>query len=134
MRRSPIAQPIAPSAAQPPASSSHALITVQTTSARPRNDLALVLLLVLVEPAWRPIGLGRVAPARAVNRGDVLLRARDVAVQFQGNDAFDQDAGGQLPILVIGAEHRDLDLVLFCVVDVVPTPEQTQTRPGRGPA
>ena len=45
---------------------------------------------VVAEPARRPVRLRRVAAARAVERGDVLERHEDVAVELDVGDVLDE--------------------------------------------
>ena len=71
------------------------------------------------QPARRPVGLGRVAAARAVERGDVLERDEDVAVQLDVGDVLDVAVRGQHAFLVVAAEERDLDLLALVLVGVV---------------
>ena len=50
-----------------------------------------------VEPARRPVGLRRVAAARAVERGDVLQRDEDVPVQLDVRDVVDEQYAVSTP-------------------------------------
>src|SRR4051794_31701221 len=75
--------------------------------------------LVLGQPPRRPVVLRRIAPARAVNRGDVLERDQDVPVQLHVRDVLDVAVRRQHAFLILAAEERHLDLlalVLACVV------------------
>ena len=74
---------------------------------------------VLGEPARRPVGLGRVAAARAVEGGDVLQRDQDVAVQLDVRDVLDVAVRGEHAVLVLAAEEGDLDLLALVLVGVV---------------
>src|SRR5205814_1461560 len=67
----------------------------------------------------RPVGLRRVAAARAVQRGDVLQRDQDVPVQLDVGDVLDVAVRGQHAVLVLAAEERDLDLLALVLVGVV---------------
>jgi hypothetical protein len=73
----------------------------------------------LGEPARWPIGLRGVAPARAVERGDVLERDEDVAVELDVRHALDRAVGGQGPVLVLAAEELDVHLLAPVLVRVV---------------
>ena len=55
--------------------------------------------------------LGCIAPARAMQRSDVLERDQDVPVQLDTSDLVDGVVRGQDAVLVIAAEERDLDLL-----------------------
>src|SRR5918992_5588420 len=80
---------------------------------------ALVFALVLGEAARRPVGLGRVAPARAVERGDVLERDQDVPVELDVRDVLDRAVRRENALLVLAAEQGDLDLLALVLVRVV---------------
>ena len=73
----------------------------------------------LVEPSRRPVGLGRIAAARAVEARDVLERDEDVTVELDVRDVLDRAVGGQGPLLVFAAEQRELDLLALVLVRVV---------------
>ena len=75
--------------------------------------------LVVAEPAGRPVGLGRVAAAGAMQRGDVLERHEDVAVQLDVGDVLDRAVRGEHALLILAAEERDLDLLALVLVRVV---------------
>src|SRR5205814_4705092 len=81
--------------------------------------LRLFRAVVLGEAAWRPVGLGSGATARAMERGDVLQRDQDVAVQLDVRHVFDDAVGGEDTVLVVAAEERDLDLLALVLVRVV---------------
>src|SRR6185437_9304408 len=108
------AQPRSPSTEQAPTSSAHAFRTLRKT----RRRLALIAVLLL-EPARRPIVFRSVAAARAVERGDVLQRHEDVAVQLDVSDILDVAVRGQHALLVFPTEKGDLDLLAFVLVRVV---------------
>src|SRR5919204_55134 len=91
----PAMRPLLPPSAEPP---------------RPRPPL---------EPPRRPVWLGGVASARAVQRRDVLERDQDVAVQLEVGDVFDEAVGGEDAVLVVASEERDLDLFAFVFVGVI---------------
>src|SRR5262245_54216703 len=73
----------------------------------------------LLEPARRPVGLGRIAAARAVEARNVLERDEDVPVQLDVGHVLDRAVGSQHPFLVLAAEERELDLLAFVLVGVV---------------
>src|ERR1700741_4733798 len=79
----------------------------------------LVVALVVAQAARGPVVLGRVAAARAVERGDVLERDEDVPVQLDVRDVLDVAVRGQHAVLVLAAEQRDLDLLALVFVGVV---------------
>src|SRR5215212_651786 len=81
--------------------------------------MELGVALVLGQPARRPVRLGRVAPARAVKRRDVLERDQDVAVELDVGDLVDGAVGGQYAFVVVAAEHRDLYLLALVLARVV---------------
>src|SRR6266511_4270791 len=81
--------------------------------------LGPVVVLVVAKAARRPVVLGRVATARAVQRGDVLERHEDVPVQLDVGDVLDVAVCGQHALLVLPAEERDLDLLALVRVGVV---------------
>jgi hypothetical protein len=54
-----------------------------------------------------------------VERGDVLQRHEDVAVQLDVRDILDVAVRGQNALLVFPTEKRDLDLLAFVLVGVV---------------
>ena len=62
---------------------------------------------------------GRVAAAGAVERGDVLQRHEDVAVQLDVRDLVDVAIGREHALLVLAAEERDLDLLALVLPRVV---------------
>src|SRR5262249_7825835 len=74
---------------------------------------------VLRETPGRPVGLGGVATARAVERGDVLQRDQNVAVQFDVRHVLDDAVSREDAVLVIAAEEGDLDLLALVLVRVV---------------
>ena len=74
---------------------------------------------VIGERAGRPVGLGRVAAARAMQRSDVLQRDQDVTVQLDVRDVLDVAIRGQHAVLVLAAEEGDLDLLALVFVRVV---------------
>jgi hypothetical protein len=74
---------------------------------------------VVAEPARRPVRLRRIAPARAVQRRDVLQRDEDVPVQLDVRDLFDRAIGGEDALLILAAEERDLDLLALVLVGVI---------------
>src|SRR6266511_45527 len=80
--------------------------------------LALVAL-VFREPARRPVGLGSVAAARAVEGGDVLQRHQDVAVELDVRDVVDGAVRRQDALLIVAAEERHLDLLSLVLARVV---------------
>ena len=73
----------------------------------------------ILEPARRPVGLGGVAAARAVQRRDVLERDEDVAVELDVGNVLDRAVRGEHSLLVLAAEERDLDLLALVLVRVV---------------
>ena len=75
--------------------------------------------LPLGEAPRRPVRLGGVAAARAVERGDVLERDEDVAVQLDVRDVLDVAVGREHAFLVLAAEEGDLDLLALVLVRVV---------------
>src|SRR5581483_11090989 len=86
----------------------------------PPSGLVVGVRRVLVlEAARRPVGLGRVAAARAVQRGDVLQRDQDVPVELHVRDVLDVAIRGEHAVLVFAAEERDLDLLALVLVRVV---------------
>ena len=86
----------------------------------------------LVEPARRPVGLGCVAPARAVQRRDVLQGHEDVPVQLDVRDVLDRAVRREHALLVLAAEERELDLLAFVLVRVVLHPAQASGSGVRG--
>jgi hypothetical protein len=54
-----------------------------------------------------------------VERGDVLERNEDVAVQLHVGHILDVAVGGQHAILVLAPEQRDLDLLALVLVRVI---------------
>ena len=52
-----------------------------------------------------PVGLGRVAPARAVEGRDVLERDQDVPVELHVGDVLDRAVRGEDAFLVFAAEE-----------------------------
>src|SRR5688572_30355 len=103
-------------AALKPRSSSHALARFLAAGRKPTG---LRVALVFRQAARRPVWLGRVAPARAVERGDVLERNQDVAVELDVRDLVDGAVGGQDAFVVVAAEHDDLDLLALVFARVV---------------
>ena len=79
----------------------------------------MLVALVLGEAARRPVGLGGVAAARAVQGRDVLQRDEDVPVQLDVGDLVDRAVRGQHAVLVVAAEERDLDLLALVLAGVV---------------
>src|SRR6059036_94773 len=108
-----------PRAPHAPTSRSQALTTLSIAGMPPRTGLAVVVALVLGEAARRPVRLRGVAAARAVERGDVLKRDEDVAVQLDVRDVLDIAVRGEHALLVLAAEERDLDLLTLVLVGVV---------------
>src|SRR5262249_59904852 len=96
---------------------------LRTTAPRwPMEPLRVVVALVrlvLGETLRRPVGLGRVAAARAVEGGDVLQGDEDVPVQLDVGDVVDIAIRRQHPVLVLAAEERDLDLLTLVLVRVI---------------
>jgi hypothetical protein len=84
-----------------------------------RKVLGLVFSFVLGQPAWRPVRLGSVAAARAVERGDVLQRHEDVAVQLDVRHLVDEAIRGENAFLVIAAEKGYLDALALVLAGVV---------------
>src|SRR5947207_1378094 len=96
-----------PSAAQVPRSSSQTLSKLRAPSSDP--DIDYLPLVVFQTPWWPgPVGLRRIAAAGAVERGDVLKRDQDMAVQLDVRHVLDHAVRRQRPLLVIPAEERDL--------------------------
>src|SRR5581483_8902921 len=88
-----------------------ALLGVRTAAARA---------VVVEEAAGRPVLVGlRVAAARAVERGDVLERNEDVAVQLDVGDFVDVAVRREHAFLILASEERDLDLLTFVLACVV---------------
>ena len=90
----------------------------------PRSGLVVlvvrtVVAIELLEPARRPVGLGRVAAARAVEARDVLERDEDVTVELDVGDVLDRAVRRQRAFLVLAAEERELDLLSLVLVRVV---------------
>src|SRR5262249_54961186 len=83
-----------------------------------RVVVALVRL-VLGETLRRPVGLGRVAPARAVEGGDVLQGGQNVPVELDVGDVVHVTVRRQYPILVIAAQQRGPYLLTLVLVGVV---------------
>jgi hypothetical protein len=83
-----------------------------------RRRLALIAVLLL-ESARRPVVVRSVAAARAVERGDVLQRHEDVAVQLDVGDVLDVAVRGEDTLLVLPSEEGDLDLLALVFVRVV---------------
>src|SRR3954465_5163919 len=99
-----------------PTSRSQPFRTLRRTSSTAPLRLVAV---GLVEPARRPVRLGRVAAARAVERRDVLERDEDVPVQLDVGNLVHVAVRSEHALLVLAAEESDLDLltlVLACVV------------------
>src|SRR4051812_28789214 len=118
-RKPPANQPIAPGTAAEQSRKSHAFSRLPATARRTRRRSGVVFALVLDEPARRPVGLGRVAAAGAVQRGDVLERDEDVPVELYVRDVVDGAVRGQHAVLVVAAEERDLDLLALVLAGVV---------------
>src|SRR3954464_11496136 len=81
--------PASPSTAQSEIRSAQSLRTFRSASTARLEILVVfvaVFALVLGEPARRPVRLRRVASARAMQRGDVLQRDQDMAVQLDVGD------------------------------------------------
>ena len=106
-----------------PRSSSQAFAMLRAAiSAAPYSPsvLAFAPAVVVQKPARGPVVvLGRVAPAGAVQRGDVLERHEDVAVQLDVGDLVDVAVRGQDALLVLAAEECDLDLLALVLPGVV---------------
>src|SRR4051812_13070118 len=106
--------PASPSRAQNEIRSAQSLRTFRSASTA-RLELLVVFVavfaLVLGEAARRPVRLRRIAPARAVQRRDVLQRDQDVPVQLDVGDVLEIAVGGQDTFLVFAAEEGDLDLL-----------------------
>src|SRR3954454_6473330 len=81
--------------------------------------LGLFGAVLLRETARRPVRLGGVAAAGAVEGGDVLQRDQDVPVQLDVGDVLDEAVRGQHTVLVIAPEERKLDLLTLVLVGVV---------------
>ena len=86
------------------------MATLRTARSVPRTGV-YGFAVALGEAAGRPVRLGGVAAARAVERGDVLERDEDVPVQLDVRDAFDAAVGRQRAVLVLAAEELDVDLL-----------------------
>src|SRR5439155_25753959 len=84
-----------------------------------RCSPALLLVLVVAQAPRRPVVLGSVAAARAVQRGDVLEWHEDVPVQLDVGDVLDVAVGCQYALLVLAPEERDLDLLALVLAGVV---------------
>src|SRR3989440_1866278 len=108
-----------PRTPQAPTRRSQALRTLRMAGMPLRTALAVVVALVLGEAPRRPVRLRGVAATRAVERGDVLERDEDVAVQLDVRDVFDVAVGREHAILVLAAEEGDLDLLALVLVRVV---------------
>src|SRR5205085_8285919 len=113
-RYPPSSHPIAPIASAGTASRSQAFRTLRRTATRGRIPLRLVVAIVRVvlgKAVRRPVGLRRVASARAVQRGAVLQRDQDVPVQLDVCDVLDVAVGRPQAVLVLTAAERDPDLL-----------------------
>src|SRR5579862_5574041 len=86
---------------------------------RDRPERALLPVAVVEQPVGRPVAVGRVAAAGAVEAGDVLERYQDVPVQLDVRDVLDQAIGGQRAVLVLTAEEGDLDALALVLGRVV---------------
>ena len=95
---------------------SQCLQEVQRDSTRHALRLSGV---VLDEPARRPVGLGGIAAARAVQRRDVLKRDEDVAVELDVGDVLERAVRREDTFLVLAAEESHLDLLALVLVRVV---------------
>src|SRR5918992_2095135 len=113
----PISHPSAPNAALRTATNAQALRRLN--AAGPRGTRSRFSGVVLGEAARRPVGLGRVAAARAVQRCDVLQRDEDVAVELDVGDVLDRAVRRQRALLILAAEECDLDLLALVLVRVV---------------
>src|SRR5512132_1195790 len=115
--RKPLAhQKSPPTTAQKPIRRSQALSRFRAVGQKPTE---LGVALVLGEAARGPVRFRRVAAARAVQRGDVLERDQDVAVELDVRDFVDGAVGGQDAIVVVAAEHGHLDLLALVLARVV---------------
>src|SRR5436305_2530403 len=101
-----------------PKRSSHALRTFRAQE-RSAHDLRLFRAVVLREATRGPVGLRSVATARAMERGDVLQRDQNVAVQLDVRHVLDNAVSGEDTVLVVPAEESDLDLLALVLVRVV---------------
>src|SRR5262249_36465643 len=92
----------------------------QITGAKQRPGHRALPLVVFQTP-WRPrpVRLRRVAPARAVERWNVLKRDEDMAVELHVRHVLNHAVRRQRPFLVVAAEQRDLDLLAFVLARVV---------------
>src|SRR5439155_16203587 len=84
-----------------------------------RIDSGVVVAVVLGETARRPVRFRCIAPARAMERGDVLERDEDVAVQLDVRDVLDVAVSRQHAFLILAAEEGDLDLLALVLARVV---------------
>src|SRR5215204_3729829 len=131
VRYPPTHQPSPPTIAQKLRRSSQALRRFLAVGRKPT---LLRVALVLGEAPRRPVGLRRVAPARAMERGDVLQGDQDVAVELDVSNLVDGAVGGQDALVVVAAEQRNLDLLALVLARVVlHRPERTRcAAPSRG--
>src|SRR6185312_11164956 len=126
-RRSASSQPIPANADASSPTRSQALRMLRATAPRTPPRSAFVVLVVgtvvlaveLLEPARRPVRLGRVAAARAVEARHVLERHEDVPVQLDVRDVLDRAVRGERALLVLPPEERQLDLLTLVLVGVV---------------
>src|SRR5436309_1635324 len=112
-------QPSSPGMPAATSRNSQALARLAAMARRTRGRSAVVFAFVLDEPARRPVRLGRIAAARAVERRDVLQRDEDVAVELDVRDLVDGAVRGEDAVLVIAAEERDLHLLALVLARVV---------------
>src|SRR5262249_4137690 len=101
---------------QNPIRSSQALARFRAEGQKPTE---LRVALVLGEAARGPVRLGRVAAARAGQRGGGFEREQGGGVWLGGRDLVDGAVGGQDALVVVAAEHGDLDLLALVLARVV---------------
>src|SRR5262245_22209097 len=92
-----------------------ALRMLRAAAPRTPGSSAVVVLVVrsivaveLLEASWRPVGLRRVASARAMEACDVLQRNEDVPVQLDVRHVLDRAVRGEDAFLIFAAEQREL--------------------------
>src|SRR4051794_11809332 len=111
-------QPRRPGIAAATSRNSQAFARLAAIVRRIRGGSGVVFALVLDEPARRPVRLGRVATARAMERRDVLQRDEDVAVELDVRHLVDSAVRREDTVLVIAAEERDLHLLALVLARV----------------
>src|SRR5689334_11918675 len=100
-----------PRTAQRPTSSARDLRTLRRRRSVRLMDSGFFGAVVLDESARRPVRLRCVAPARAVERSDVLQGDEDVPVELDVRDVLDEAVCGENAVLVVASEQRDFHLL-----------------------